>query len=383
MRKTFVNISIALASLIVSLIAAELAVRLSSSAQYKIQRINERQLFYTRGKQGHCYSSDPRDYFPIDLRQAEHYNKIKKVFDARPALFPLEKLRQYTPHCVLYDHWLRFEGTQPSAERTILAIGDSFTFGEGLRDEDTLTALLGAKRKDLNLINLGKSGFFIDRINSNLRTYLERHPSPAAILYFYNVNDLQMTDAVYKRYRNAGDLQSIRWARLKQLPKLFTESQLVTLAYTAFSIRQQTSRTVENYHDMYFSDENAGPRRKSLIELEKIAAQARGANAELFVLLYPLIYKDFWGHYPFNDVHQFMLEESAKQKISAIDLLPAFENFSSMDELRVHPADFHPNEQANRQVISYLLPILEQRGNNQSSNQKRGKTRTHQMTYEM
>lgn len=57
-----------------------------------------------------------------------------------------------------------YSETKPEGVRRVLALGDSFVFGFGVRDEETFSAVLEKKYPDLEVINAGVAGYGLDQI---------------------------------------------------------------------------------------------------------------------------------------------------------------------------------------------------------------------------
>lgn len=128
-----------------------------ADAQLKVQ-------VFTDADDGHCYSSDARGSFPIALEETADREKFaKKVRTYRHTSFagaPLKPadvayLRAHTPDCVIYDRRSRRHGFFPGRARTVALVGDSFTQGEGVKDQDTLGYLLGQRYGEVNFQTVG------------------------------------------------------------------------------------------------------------------------------------------------------------------------------------------------------------------------------------
>lgn len=74
--------------------------------------------------------------------------------------------------------------TPDPAKYTVLAIGDSFTFGIDTNDAETWPYLLQAKDSRLNVINLGVGGYGIDQMYLTLRETIGEYNPRLVIVAF-------------------------------------------------------------------------------------------------------------------------------------------------------------------------------------------------------
>lgn len=90
--------------------------------------------------------------------------------------------------------------TFPKTRQRILAIGDSFTFGPYLDNQDTYPALLARKLPDTDVMNAGVNGY---TITDELRLFRERakYVEPDMIILQVCPNDLQDLSFVTQRAR--------------------------------------------------------------------------------------------------------------------------------------------------------------------------------------
>jgi hypothetical protein len=99
--------------------------------------------------------------------------------------------------------------TAPEGTRRIVIIGDSFTFGEGVADADSYTAILETLLDDVRVINLGVLGFGTDQQLLRLRREAFQFRPDLVILGFFgpNVdrNVLTFRDAAKPMFVLAGD----------------------------------------------------------------------------------------------------------------------------------------------------------------------------------
>ncbi len=264
----------------------------------------------------------------------------------------------------------------------LLCLGDSVTFGEGVRFEHTfpeITAeLLNDKFGDSSLnveaYNLGVGGYNTSQ-SEFLFNLLVEQLAPDVVVLGYFPNDPEpplfefdpMTQSVVRADRPAeiwegcDDPQPpsslLRMSRVSQLVWRFTDA------------RRRTEQTMRYYHAL-FDEENSGW-RESRQALRKIKEQCDRRSLPLLIVLFPVLYS-LNDDYPLADIHARLAEEAQRLDVMFLDLLPLFKEHQAAD-LWVHPTDQHPNEIAQKiaaqAIADRLLPELKAIGNRAAQNQ--------------
>ncbi len=287
---------------------------------------------------GSCYSSNPNGYFAERIKD-KNFNR--------------------TPYCVFYNCRERENGYHPERKTEIALVGDSFIFGEGLKEEDTLGYLLDMHFSDVNFRNFGSSGANIQTVYQRVNKLINEEPDIRNIIYFYNLNDIIISPELDKRQKYIIDFQNIRWEKLQKknspISGILSKSIIYTLIEEALILKRESGLTVQNYLDMYFDHINEKELNETLELLQDIFSAAGKRNVKFSVVIYPLLYKDIFGIYPFKSIHNLLMSFCRTQGITCIDALPAFEKYYSLKRFTVHPIDYHPNGLANRSVVDYLV----------------------------
>jgi hypothetical protein len=94
-----------------------------------------------------------------------------------------------------------FREVQPREGRdeasNVVFIGDSFVFGVGVDEKDTLAERFADARKDVRVTNLGMPGFGVDQMLCTLRTYGVR-AQPTLVVAVFVVDDLSRSMTAYR-----------------------------------------------------------------------------------------------------------------------------------------------------------------------------------------
>ncbi len=343
------------ASALVGLFAAELALRALGVAPERwaqarsLERGDKRLVL-------DLYPDDPRDYFPIDLRDGA----VRASYRER-GLPEVDARFQRTPHGV--D--LRFgpelcRGGEieaaPSGAARVVVVGDSFTEGQGVREEDTFAAHLGRALGDrAQVINCGRRGYDFPE----LRELFTRHLAlaPDVVVYAMVLNDPQRSAAFTARQRYIDDWILDRRRMVSEgdgapppwTPRLFA---LVGDRLEGMRVGAETTRW---YREMV-SGENREGWEATLAHVEAMHAAMRERGGALVVALWPLLV-ELDGEYPFEATHRVIGEALEARSIAFVDALPAFRGRDAA-ALWVHPSDRHPNERAHEVFAGRVEPAV-------------------------
>lgn len=261
--------------------------------------------------------------------------------------------------CVAEYPELRKKGYFPSRPHKVLIVGDSFTYGGGVVETDTLGFLLGVAFPRFNFINYGKSGMEITNIHRIMDQALDQNPAVKDVIYFYNINDVLLSGPVGEKQKFINDLEMVRLERINRfttpIGRWLCKSALFRIANRVLVMRRETDLTIQNYLDSYDPEHNGEALDRTVRELARMDQTARKKGARLTVVMYPLLYKNGRGEYPFVPIHRFMEAACLRSGIPFIDGRHAFAGEKDLRPLMVHPvADYHPNGKANRLMVDLL-----------------------------
>jgi hypothetical protein len=242
---------------------------------------------------------------------------------------------------------------KPPGTCRILGVGDSVTFGEGVKNGDTFLQRLqqrlnaDANRKQrYEVLNAGVQGYNTrDEVVCLEKRWLEL--SPDLVLIFFYLNDAYDDSAVQNRGQELGiyDTQALGLARY---------SYFWDLARYKYLARRNAKQVEAYYNQRYFRDarsflENPGDTKVDWTvcraALERGARVTRERQIKLGLVVCPELYKLKRG-YPFLEVHRLVRETCLRLDIPFLDLLDTFRGREAA-ALWVHPSNHHPNETAH------------------------------------
>lgn len=267
----------------------------------------------------------------------------------------------------------------PDGRLRIAVVGDSFTFGSLVSDDETLPAQLEreleAAGHAARVINLGVPGYQLRQLVATLELRVP-HYEPDLVLLCLYVNDTIKTAPTYDGRAVITDPAPLtdaeRWARRLGLTRpgvaplpddpaqqrmsvLRRRSALVDrLASTLYLVLEERVRRAEHVHR--WREDGAGWGRL-LAALDRARELARRDGYELWVTSYPSLPWIDRDPYPLADAHARLAAACVERGIRYHDLLPAF---SGRDPaaLWAHPLDQHPSAAGHQVAARHLAREL-------------------------
>ncbi len=250
---------------------------------------------------------------------------------------------------------------QPPADQggpSILVLGDSFTWGRGVRYPDAwpvrFSELLNQAGCPARVENAALVGEDIAEIVAEYATQqaraLDRGRKWDLVVYAFVLNDFG---------RDApGGIQGLDFIDFNNGTFSYSfirdHSALVNLILGMVDRIRLHKTTVKAYLDAF-----SGPEaEKKFAKVADLHRRIEANGQRLVILLFPLLY-DF-EKYPFAEVHAKTRNLCQKEGIPFLDLLPAF-SLRQDRELWAHPMDHHPNELGHRIAADQLFRFLESR----------------------
>ena len=267
----------------------------------------------------HCYSSDYKGFF--EAGKCVSYRTNKLGFRGR-------------------DH----SETKPPDTLRIQIYGDSFTFGEGVRESRIYPELLRQEvgqlgGKKVEWMNFGLPG--IDpEIYERIFSQAGQQFQPDLIIMQWNTNDILDQDILRDHNRLIGvayqhhvkTAMQIKWS--------------VLYRYLWFTLKQ---RAIGDRIARIRTDRPAVV--SSIRAIKSFYQRAQTANVKFWVLIFPELV-DF-DDYPYDNLVAEVSKLLGSHQVPVIDALPLLRRRKA-DDLWVHPSDHHPNDDAHR-IVSDLL----------------------------
>ena len=284
------------------------------------------------------YASNPRDYFDSD-------NGVEMTVNP-----------------------MGLRGPEVSAEKTagtlrVIGLGDSFTFGVGVRDEHTFLRRLEGRlnrHQPVEVLNAGTQGYNTRDQQVTLENrWLALKPDLVLVVFY--LNDIYRDEAAVAFWNN-GEGHGV----YLQPTGLARHSHLVDWCQYSWRAKELRQRMIAHYSQAYFTDPQAffaNPVSRSQpmdwsasrAALVRIVELARTHGFQVGLAIFPELMS--LEDYPFTAIHAFVEETCKEIGMPVHDLLSAFQGHSD-HQLWVHPTDHHPNEIAHDLAAGSLEKFL-------------------------
>jgi hypothetical protein len=354
-REVLGRLALVLGSLIAAALAAEAGLRLGGYAPARSQAPGE--LYSPRERLFlDCYPSNPRGYFDIDLRRPE----VRQAYDAR-GVAGAEEVAARAPFAVEFRYntlFFRERELGPKAVGVlrVVLLGDSFTEGQGVKENDTtarrLEGLLNASGdRRWEVLNCARRGADFPSLHKMFEKVLPYEPD--VVVHAMVLNDPERSKAFEARRGPLDDWILDRRRLLGgQAPgrpagpssRLF---DFVGDRVQAWRVGRETTRW---YLDLYGPPNQEGWTRTQE-DMRDMDRRMRERGGRFLVASWPLLVD--LDDYPFAAADEAVARFCAGAGIPRVDLRAALRGHAP-PSLWVHPVDHHPNEIAHRLAAEAL-----------------------------
>lgn len=340
MKRPLIPTALTLGSLLIFFLLAEVSVRILGVLPYD-PRLLHLKTEEPRDKSGSIpsaytpngafyyeYPDNPRGYFDADNRVTGRVNSHGYRGPDRPP-------------------------EKPEGLKRIVLLGDSFAWGYGVRDEDTISAVAEEELKRLvqdqriEVLNFAVTGHTTTDEVAYLKSYALRF-QPDIVLIAFFLNDV-----------SRGSYFNLAHATHERFNGLRTGSRFANLILGQIERIVVYRELVRHYRSGFTPEDPEWKRFTTAIEEARALSREKGFT--LMLVLYPAMLR--LDAYPFRAQHAILREFCKSQDIRFRDLLPAVEGGDDT-ALRVHAEDLHPNEIAQRRMgellATFLAPMLQE-----------------------
>lgn len=241
----------------------------------------------------------------------------------------------------------------PAGKRHVVFVGDSFTFGHGIRRiEDRFSDIVAADLERVHpgefiVSNLGEAGYEVSLIEGLVRALVEHGRPVTTLVYVYNLNDIEGYDP-----QTAETIKSLQ----ANEPRFWLFARLYSWNWFYFRYQQYSRAEVSNYFPHLQKSYDTEAWNGLAAKLDAMRDVCRGAKIDFRMVIFPFVH-NLGPDYPFEAVHKKMVRYCDSSAIPVLDLLPVL-NEHAHERLVVSRFDAHPNEAAQRIVAQALREQL-------------------------
>lgn len=241
----------------------------------------------------------------------------------------------------------------------IAVIGDSFAFGQGIKEKERFSNLLGSKlnagKERFEVLNFGVPGAeTVDELQTLKKVVVLAHPDFVLLQWF--IND-------FEGHNKSGRPSYYPLVPFQQLRKLLYEhSALYYLLnqkwceiQTSVRERMGTMKSYDEYMKARFGDPGSKEVRDVLGLLNEFFEICRKKNIGIGVVLFPALDKPLSKGYAFGYLHQYVIDLCHKEGVPVLDLRESLLNVKKMKPLWANPFDHHPSRLANQIAAQRMM----------------------------
>lgn len=256
----------------------------------------------------------------------------------------------------------------------IVVLGDSLAWGQGIYPYTRRFPELAEKffkerypGLDIEVVNLGVPGLDLKQYNQLLPFVVQLQPD--FVLYEWYVNDMEEQVNVGK-FHAFTLIPNQRWHN-------YGMDHFVTyiLLYRTWN-QLRTSLGLQQSYPRYLKDRLGDPGSTASLwaqkALHELITTLQGKGIAVGIALFPLCRSDM-GAYELDFLHERVLDECRRDKITCLDLRKAFSAFAGrMKELQASSLDGHPSKVAHRiaaeQIVRTFGPMWRDESAKRSDN---------------
>ena len=255
-----------------------------------------------------------------------------------------------------------YPSPKPEGRLRVLLLGDSFTFGIGVSDEEAIFPAILERELDREAAALDAGG--VDVLNAGIPASLtstwvrvaEREGEsfqPDVVIAVFFLRDgttLRAKEDFFEPLRDelAGRNEGSRLYRASALWRVVRD-RLDRLEVS----KRYTNRFVEAFLG---APSETREWSKAQGNLRRIRDSCRGRSAAFGLVIFPIL-ADLRGDYPFAPIVEEVARFGRESGMPTLNLLPFFSGEHAPD-LWVSPGNQHPNERGHAIVAEAMLPFV-------------------------
>jgi hypothetical protein len=245
-----------------------------------------------------------------------------------------------------------FTDAKPPGTYRIAVVGDSFTYGNGIRQEDRYSDLMQAQLPThFEVLNFGQPGANTPEHRHRVEMLLPQIHPDFVLLQWY-VNDTEDDDST-------GRPTFHPLLPFRGLHSWFSEhSAFYTIANMQWAETQVLAGMTVSYPEYLkrrLGDPNSRDSQLDRRLLNELIEMCKRAGVPVGIVLFPDTAASMEDGYPFGYLHQRVLDVCAEQNITCLDLRKDFSQVKERQSLWANQLDHHPSARANAIAAGKIL----------------------------
>ncbi len=273
-------------------------------------------------------------YFAIWYDQSDSFNmsNVSKHWFDRHVQKNNEGFRDVRP----------FLKTVPEAMQRVCFVGDSFTFGHGIKQvadrfSDRIAEHLETARPGKFLVsNIGEAGIDVRQVTNIVETIVKHDRRIDILVYTICLNDIDGYEPGSSQQQQRLSLHSPQFF-------LFRSTYFFNMFY--FRVQQARLPDVRNYYSDLAESYQGTPWNGMRRKLDELREFCQDHDIDLRIVIFPFLH-NLGPDYPFDVAHDRILGYCRETALPCLDLKPVLLPHVG-EGLTVNRFDAHPNERAH------------------------------------
>lgn len=256
-----------------------------------------------------------------------------------------------------------YEVPKPKDVTRVMMLGDSFTFGAGVLEDERIFPEIVERR--LNEADAGLGPGRIEVLNGglpgsltgdwvNLWERLVSRFDPDVLVLVFFLRDGTKARSIPDFFGRIRD----EIAQRNQSSTLYRYSFGFRLVRDSLDRLDVEDQYTKSFFESYFGDEDQTEEwQRAKRNVSTLRDEARRLGVPVGLAVFPVLVELNDGH-PFAPIQELVLQFGHENQLAVHDLLPAFRGERGLD-LWLSPLDQHPNARAHALAAESLLPFLE------------------------
>lgn len=243
-----------------------------------------------------------------------------------------------------------FSGTKPPGVYRIAVVGDSFTWGNGIKQEDRFTDLMQARLPgSIEVLNFGEPGANTPEHEKRVAEVLQSvHPD--FVLFQWYVNDVEDDDSAGRPAFRPLVPPMHNW--LNERSALYN---VANIKWGETQVRLGWARSYVDYINDRFLDPHGQSAQADDNFLRTLIGHAEKAGVPIGMVLFPDTAAPITDSYPFGYLHDRVLATCAEHGMTCVDLRQDFAQVKDHRQLWASRFDHHASARANAIAAERIL----------------------------
>jgi lysophospholipase L1-like esterase len=237
-----------------------------------------------------------------------------------------------------------FTDVTPAGVFRVAVVGDSFTYGNGIRQQDRFSDVLQTELPPhVEVLNFGRPGANTPEHRALVEDLLARVHPDFVLLQWY-VNDMEDDDAIGRPvFLPLMPVRSVhRW--LNDVSALYT---IANMQWAETQVALRLTVSYEQYLKQRLGHPDSPDAQFDRRLLNDLVFRCKQAGVGVGIVLFPDTAGRMGAEYPFAYLHQRVQDVCDAQEITCLDLRNDFAAIKDRQSLWASRLDHHPSARAN------------------------------------